>query len=321
MATSFAKIVVVTRKTALEELVERHGTRGQARFLAENRGESFAGIEAAHAAYEQALADLTAALPTGVRTQRIERGFLPNFLFGPHDLVVTLGQDGLVVNVAKYLAGQPLVAFNPDPERIDGVLVPFSVATAPATLGAALAGALPVRRVTMARATLDDGQVVDAVNDLFVGVQSHASARYRLEWRDRREEQSSSGVIVSTGAGSTGWYRSVVTAAAGIAAALGGGRAAAGIADRYRFDAEAGELRFSVREPFTSRTSGATLVCGTVTAGESLGIVSQMPRGGVIFSDGMEQDFVRFDAGMRVRIGVADRHLALAWPASAALNP
>jgi len=209
MANSIAKIVVVTRKTVLEELVERHGTRGQARFLTENRGESFAGIEAAHAAYERALADVTAALPAGIRTQRIERGFLPNFLFGPHDLVVTLGQDGLVVNVAKYLAGQPLVAFNPDPERIDGVLVPFAVATAAATLGAAVAGALPVRRVTMARATLDDGQVVDAVNDLFVGVQSHASARYRLEWRNRREDQSSSGVIVSTGAGSRrrGWPR------------------------------------------------------------------------------------------------------------------
>jgi len=321
MATSIAKIVVVTRKTMLEELVERHGTRGQARFLAENRGESFAPIEAAHAAYERSLADLMASLPAGIRTQRIERGFLPNFLFGPHDLVVTLGQDGLVVNVAKYLTGQPLVAFNPDPERIDGVLVPFAVATAPATLGAALAGALPVRRVTMARATLDDGQVVDAVNDIFVGVQSHTSARYRLEWRSRREDQSSSGVIVSTGAGSTGWYRSVVTAAAGMAAALGAGRAAAGIADRYRFDAEARELRFSVREPFTSRSSRATIVCGTVAAGEALEIVSQMPRGGVIFSDGMEQDFVRFDAGMRARIGVADRRLMLVWPESPAVNP
>ena len=321
MAISIAKIVVVTRKTVLEELVERHGTRGQARFLAENRGESFAGIEAAHTAYERALADVSAALPAGIRTQRIERGFLPNFLFGPHDLVVTLGQDGLVVNVAKYLAGQPLVAFNPDPERIDGVLVPFAVATAAATLGAAVAGALPVRRVTMARATLDDGQVVDAVNDLFVGIQSHASARYRLEWRNRREDQSSSGVIVSTGAGSTGWYRSVVTAAAGMAAALGAGRAATGIADRYRFDAEARELRFSVREPFTSRSSQATIVCGTVAAGESLDIVSQMPRGGVIFSDGMEQDFVRFDAGMRARICVADRQLALVWPEAAALSP
>ena len=109
----FTKLVVVTRKTMLEELVERHGTRGQARFLAENRGESFAEVEQAHEAYEDARQALRKALPTGIRCQWIERGFLPNFLFGPHDLVVTLGPDGLVVNVAKYLATQPVLALGP----------------------------------------------------------------------------------------------------------------------------------------------------------------------------------------------------------------
>ena len=93
---SFTKIVVVTRKTMLEELVERHGTRGQARFLAENRGESFAEVEQAHETYEQARQALRKALPAGIRCQWIERGFLPNDLFGPHDLVVALGADGLV---------------------------------------------------------------------------------------------------------------------------------------------------------------------------------------------------------------------------------
>jgi hypothetical protein len=39
-----------------------------------------------------------------------------------------------------------------------------------------------------------------------------------------------------------------------------------------------------------------------------------MPTGGVIFSDGMESDFVKFEAGMRVRIGIADRCLELLWP-------
>lgn len=74
----------------------------------------------------------------------------------------------------------------------------------------------------MARAQLDDGQTIDAVNDLFIGIQSHASARYRIEYRKQVENQSSSGVIVSTGAGSTGWYRSVMTAAAGLARAASG---------------------------------------------------------------------------------------------------
>jgi hypothetical protein len=221
----------------LEELVERHGTRGQARFLAASRGESFDDIEAAHARYEHSVATLKGAIPTGIRTQWIDRGFLPNFLFGPHDLVVTLGADGLVVNVAKYLSTQPVLAINPDPSRIDGVLVPVRIDAAAPALAAALAGGIPARRITMARARLDDGQTIDAVNDLFIGIQSHASARYRIEYRRNVENQSSSGVIVSTGAGSTGWYRSVLTAAAGVAAAQLGTKAVGNLADRYAFDA------------------------------------------------------------------------------------
>lgn len=310
----FTKVVVVTRKTMLEELVERHGSRGQARFLAENRGESFVEVEQAHETYEEARRALRTDLPAGIRCQWIERGFLPNFLFGPHDLVVTLGADGLVVNVAKYLSTQPVLAINPDPSRIDGVLVPVRIEAAAPALAAALAGRIPARRITMARARLDDGQSIDAVNDLFVGIQSHASARYRIEYRRDVENQSSSGVIISTGAGSTGWYRSVLTAAAGVARAHMGKKAVGNLADRYAFDPTARELRFSVREPFTSLSSMGNIVCGAITGGETLDIVSQMPAGGVIFSDGMEQDFVKFEAGMRARIGVADRCLELLWP-------
>jgi len=166
----------------------------------------------------------------------------------------------------------------------------------------------------MARVRLDDGQTIDAVNDLFIGIQSHASARYRIEYRRNVENQSSSGVIISTGAGSTGWYRSVLTAAAWVATAHLGTKAVGNLADRYAFDATARELRFSVREPFTSLSSAAGIVWGPITGSETLDIVSQMPTGGVIFSDGMESDFVKFEAGMRARIGIADRCLELLWP-------
>ena len=39
--------------------------------------------------------------------------------------VVTLGQDGLVANTAKYVGAQPIVAVNPEPGRFDGILLPF----------------------------------------------------------------------------------------------------------------------------------------------------------------------------------------------------
>jgi NAD kinase len=310
----YHKVIIVTRKTVLEELVERHGTRDQAQFLALNRGQSFREIDDAHRCYHAALAILKKSIPGSVRQQVIDRAFLPNFLFSPHDLVVTLGQDGLVVNVAKYLTAQPILAFNPDPKRVDGILVPFGMNRVDQILEQAIYGAMPVKKYTMARASLGNGQTLDAVNDLFIGVRSHMSARYRIGYRGQNEDQSSSGIIVSTGAGSTGWFRSILTATAGIASKFIGLDAVGNLRDQYRFDPETRELRFSVREPFVSRTSSAEIVYGQIEADESLEVISQMPQNGVIFSDGMESDFLSFESGMTARIGIAERHVNLLWP-------
>src|SRR4028119_2358839 len=111
----FEKIVVITKKTALEELVERFNTREQARFYIEHMGSSFDEYQSAHDVYKRAVDRFKSALPQSLRAQFIERSFLPTFTFGEHDLIVTMGPDGLVVNTAKYLVNQPLLALNPDP--------------------------------------------------------------------------------------------------------------------------------------------------------------------------------------------------------------
>lgn len=313
---AFEKIVVITQKTALEELVERYNTRAQAKFYLEHVGTSFESYQAAHDAYTAALEGLKQSLPGSVRTQFVERSFLPNFLFGESDLVVTLGRDGLVVNTAKYLASQPLLALNPDPRRIDGVLAVYPSESAGKVLSEVLRGDYSTRRITMAQASLDNGQVLFGVNDLFIGQRTHLSARYRLQLGRLHEDQSSSGIIVSTGAGSTGWLRSILTGAAAVVEAFAGkkGKGASDVRDRYRFDWDADYLCFSVREPFISKTSGAQLAFGRIEAGEELIITSQMPQQGVIFSDGIEADYLEFNSGRIARIGVADRQVQLIAP-------
>ena len=306
------KLVIVTRKSALDELVIRFGTRDRARFYIERSHGDFNAYEQAHLAYEQARAVLRAAIPAGVRTQWIDRSFLPTFVFGPSDLVLTLGQDGLVVNAAKYLDGQLLVAINPDPERIDGILLPFTVPQARSAIEHGLSGELSSQNVTMAEVTLNDGQRLLAVNDLFLGPRSHGSARYQIKHGDREEVQSSSGVIVSTGAGSTGWFRSILVGAAGVAEGFDPDARLDRLRDMYRFPWDSRRLAFCVREPFVSRTSAAGLVFGWIEPDEELVIESQMPGGGVIFSDGVEDDGLQFNSGSVARIKVSSRVLRLA---------
>jgi NAD kinase len=302
-AVAERKVVLVTRRTRLEELVARYHTLAQARFYIEHLNADFSDYVREHEVYLEARRHTLAALETRGRHQVIERSFLPNFVFGDSDIVVALGQDGLVANTMKYLNGQPLVGVNPEHARFDGVLLPFQ----PMDLSRILADVEKDRRqaqsITMAEAVLSDGQRLLAVNDLFIGPRTHTSARYEIELGERKERQSSSGIIVSTGLGSSAWMRSIVTGSLAIAGAYG-----SDVGDAYQVWAwDERILQFAVREPFPSRTSQASLVFGRVGSNEKLTLRSLMPENGVIFSDGIEADYLGFSSGMVASIGVANR--------------
>ncbi len=301
------RIVLVTRRTRLEDLVVRFNTMEQARFYVEHLGADFSDYAEEHRIYQQAVQTAEATLSRFGRVHRLDRGFLANYLFAPDALVVVLGQDGLVANTLKYLKdGQPVVGVNPDPARWDGALLPFGVEDLAKLAPEAIGQRRPLKRVTMARAVLSDGQELHAVNDLFVGPRTHVSARYEIHLGDRVEAHSSSGLIVSTGLGSTGWFQSLLAGAAGIA-----GRALPASVQGMRgqgFAWDADHLQFTVREPFPSRTTKVELVFGQVTRRQPLQLVSQMAGYGVIFSDGIESDFLEFNAGMTATIEVAARY-------------
>lgn len=296
----FEKIVLVTRKTRLAELVERFNTLAQAKFYIEHAGGDFAEYQAEDEAYQRSAEIVRRSLEVGLKFQEVDRRLVPTFTFLPEDIVVTLGQDGLVANTAKYIGKQPLIAVNPDPERFDGVLLPFLPAKAGQALEKVMEGRCQIRGVTLAEASLHDGQRLLAFNDLFVGAQTHVSARYRIRWAKRDEPQSSSGVLVSTGAGSTGWVSSVFNMASGVAA-LTGGKAVRPL----RLDWGDRRLLFVVREPFLSRHSKADIVAGVIEEQQALELESLMPSGGVVFSDGMEADFLQFNSGAAVSIKAA----------------
>ncbi|HEY0333583.1 MAG TPA: sugar kinase [Stenotrophomonas sp.] len=299
------KIILVTRRTRLQELVARHNTIEQARFQAEHLGMDFSDFLEEDRLYQQAISVVSATLQRQGKLQRLDRSFLPNFLFPNDALVVVVGQDGLVANTLKYLAGQPVLAINPDPARWEGVLLPFQVADLGRLLPEVLRGQRSMREISMARVRLSDGQTLLAVNDLFVGVRSHVSARYEISLGDRHELQSSSGIIISTGLGSTGWLRSVLTGAHAIAGKDADKRThevrTRGIAWESR------ELVFNVREPYPSRSTGTELVFGRVSRAEPLRVRSLMPENGVIFSDGIEADGLDFKSGLEAVIGLDAR--------------
>lgn len=299
------KLILVTRHTRLDELISRFNTVDQAKFYVEHLGADFSDYLLERETYRSSLAEAQSTLEKLGRVQVIDRSFLPNFLFAKSDTVVVLGQDGLVANTLKYLSQQVVVGVNPDPRRWDGVLLPFVVSDLRLIIPEVFAAKRSIKEVTMAKAELNNRQTLYAVNDLFIGPKSHISARYTIRKGDYEEKHSSSGIIVSTGLGSTGWFKSLLAGAVGVTNELARKHLKVDVPSSFAWDAN--YLYFTVREPFPSKTSSASLVFGTITNEQPLILLSQMAENGVIFSDGIENDFLEFNSGTEATITTAER--------------
>ena len=302
------KIVLVTQKTRLQELLYKYNTREQAKFHIEHMGADFSDYILEDEIYQKSLSTAKRISDRYARLTVIDKEFIPNMLFGKDDIVIALGRDGLVCNTMKYLQGQKLLGINPDPDRWDGVLLPYEAAQLEDVLPRVIGGSCDISMVTMAQAMTNDGQQMLAVNDLFIGPKTHISARYDLTAKDSggnviTESQSSSGIIVSTGIGQTGWYKSIVAQAKASLALFDSS------CERDYEIIRWGDRKLSyvVREPYPSNTTGAQIVFGTLSEGEPFRVRSKMAEKGVIFSDGMEADAIEFNAGVEVNIGVSER--------------
>jgi hypothetical protein len=290
------RVVLVHRRTELEELVDRHGTRGQVEFFLRSRGRDLSEIQQRHDQSTRAFEETSAAIPIDWRRGSVERADLDRYLFDPEDIIVVVGQDGLVANVAKYVIAQPVIGVNPEPNRHPGVLVTHESSQVPALLAALVQGRAGVERRTLVTAEIDDRQSLSALNEIYLGHPSHQSARYLLlEPTGSAERQSSSGVIVSTGTGATGWCAS--------------------IAQERRSPLDLPEptapaVVWFVREAWPSPATGTSHTEGRLTLGERLQITVESDRL-VVFGDGLEDDRLTVTWGQEVGIGVARSALHL----------
>ena len=300
---SFEDGIVVVNKTRLESLIERFNTKAQAKFYIEHSGGDFSDYEIEHETFHRSLESVVKTAQQELKVKVVERKFVPNFLFSEKDMVVVVGQDGLIANTAKYVNGLPILGVNPDVQRYDGILLPFDISSFESGILDLMKDKARFREVTLAEARTNDGQKLLAFNDLFIGPASHTSARYKITFGGKSEQQSSSGVIVATGAGSSGWLSSVMNMTNGVNSTFGNSQQGPKIA--FSLPWNTNRLAFVVREPFQSKHSSTSLSAGLISSDEKIIIESFMPFSGVVFSDGIEADFIHFNSGVKVEIGIA----------------
>lgn len=304
MAITARKAVIIKRPTRLEQLISRFNTKQQAKFYIEHLDGDFSDYESEYDVYYRSLDEVIQSVSRLCRYQLIDWIQTTNFLFNPDDLVITVGQDGLIVNTLKYLGEQPIIGFNSDRYRWDGILAQFSPGEAPKIVDATLNGSSKIKNITKAIVKLSDSQELLAVNDFFLGVSDHGSARYKLKHQGNSEQHSSSGLIVSTPLGRSGWLKSIITGADRITNSISGNQVTNNEFSQIANWSE-DNLYFAVREPFPSVNSSTNIVFGKITEGETLTVESKMGEKGIIFSDGIQNDYLNFNYSVTASFSVA----------------
>ena len=287
------KIVIVTKPTQLEELLKTHAISSQVEFYLSQNGMSYRGVREEHDDYQATLREIKSKIPQGVSFQQVSKYDLPRFEARKGELLVPIGDPGLVINCAKSANSQPVYAINSNPNLYENVFVTSTVKDFSSGLQKVLRGEYEIIPVTMAQATLDDGREVLGVNDIFVGKSDQTSARYSITHRGETENQSSSGVVISTGAGKTGWMSSILDY------------------EPEGLGLDSNKMIFAVREAFESKTTDKNINKGYLYKSSELEITSQMPNNGIIFADGMIDLGTEFQAGRKVTIGVSDKKFNL----------
>lgn len=295
---SFEYAIIIKSKTRLESLIERFNTKPQAKFYIERLGGNFDEYEIEDEIFKNSLNSLQTQLSKVIKNKTIDRQYVSSYIFSKKNIIIVIGQDGLVANTAKYSDNLPIIAVNPDIERYDGILLPFNTMNFVQGVENVLTNKFNSKIMSFAEAKLNDGQRLLAFNDLFIGASSHVSARYKISFKNKTELHSSSGIIISTSAGSTGWLSSIFNMAYGVTNMFEKNLTLKQPKLKEK------DLLFAVREPFRSIRTQTEMTAGIIR-NNTLTIESCMPNNGIIFSDGIEKDFLNFNSGSIATIGIA----------------
>jgi hypothetical protein len=228
-------------------------------------------ILASHERQAAALAQVQRHLQGGTLLARDEVTAAVNERF---DLIISLGGDNHFQYLSHFLTTTPILGINSDVQTSVGALVPFLPEQIEVLVARLEAGDYAVEEWTRLAAWVNGRAIEWATCVYFIGeAERHFMSRHILEFRGQQEEQKGSGLLIVTGAGSTGWYDS---------------------ACRYRFPEgnafapTAPWACFLLTEPYHGRLSGQALQHGEIRPGEELCVHSLNDDRGIISSDSIE---------------------------------
>ncbi len=220
-------------------------------------------------------------------------------IFG-YDLVIAFGGDNSFQYVSHYVGETPIMGINSDPSRSVGALCAWSVSNLADAINAINSAKYAIENWITLQAEIDGVPLMPATSEYFFGEDRRKDmSRHVMIYRGKRFEQKNSGIVIATGAGSTGWYDS---------------------AGRYIFQKSnkvpKTEQRavFVITEPYHPKADD--VLAGELLPGEELVLYSLNDAKGYATADSWEEyDFSR---GKKAVIKISDKPLRVVVPVASA---
>jgi len=176
------------------------------------------------------------------------------------DLVISIGGDGTFLSASHYIENTPILGVNSDKNRSEGALTTIELNQLNNKIRKILENKIKIKEYTREKIVIHHKdrkiETESALNETFFGnINPHHTTNYEIEYKNKKENQKSSGVVVSTGTGSTAWYHS-----------MGG----------FAFGRERKQLRFRVRELYKRKLHKSKIKKGKIKQNERLVIISKM---------------------------------------------
>jgi NAD+ kinase len=206
------------------------------------------------------------------------------------DLVISIGGDGTALGASHYIRGGLMLGVNSAPGDSVGHFCSVNRKNFEARLDAILCGKWKPKELARLQITLDEKPLPElALNDVLIAHDCPASTtRYLIKVGRREEEHRSSGIWISTAAGST----------AGIGSA--GGK---------KMPLGSKRIQYLVRELYREPKRSYALTRGFIEAGDEITIASKMAAG-EMYVDGAKTRY-EFPFGTRTKVTAAEHGLKI----------
>jgi len=211
-------------------------------------------------------------------------------LFQNRDLVIAVGGDGTFLRASHFIFDKtPILGVNSDPKCKEGFFMVAARKDFNRKFSKMANNKFKIKKLNRLEAYLNNKKIPElALNEFYISSKKeYRTARYYLTIRGKKERQKSSGIIISTAAGSYAWMKSA------------GGKQLPLNSDKFEY---------MVREPYCGKISAKCSLVNSILDKDEKIIVEFEAGNGILIADSLSVEHM-FKAKEEVMVKMSNKPL------------